>query len=184
MKKILTPLLMIIFVIGGAVAGDFLKNKGSDTPSADTHEPKDNEKKRAGSKPEKSSKKAKKGKSADKGGKGDSAVGSGQASYIKFKRQFVVPVMTRGKIEALVIMNLNLELNSDAPSNAYSLEPKLRDAITRELLALSNQGIFGDNLTSAESYENIRKTLLSACEQILPEGIQDILILDIARQEQ
>jgi hypothetical protein len=51
-------------------------------------------------------------------------------------------------------------------------------------LALSNAGVFGKNLTSSESYETVRSTLLSACEAILPNGIKDILILDIARQEQ
>ena len=68
--------------------------------------------------------------------------------------------------------------------SVYSLEPKLRDALTRELLSLSNKGVFGENLTSAESYEDVRRTLLSAVTAITPEGIQDILILDIARQEQ
>jgi len=212
MKKILFPVLMILFVIGGAIIGDFLKNKGQDNSATESHAPKKKAKKGDGhgadkkkddghgkdkrdkskkkkskkdkGKKDKGKKKKDKGHGKSKGGHGESSYGSSEVSYLKFKRQFVVPVMTQGKIDALVIMNLNLELNEDAPDNTYTLEPKLRDAITRELLALSNEGIFGENLTSAESYESLRRTVLSACRTIIPDGIKDILILDIARQEQ
>ncbi len=188
MKKILFPILMIIFVVGGAVAGDFVKNMGGDSSAtddakgskkkADSHS-KSNKKKDDGH--GKESNKKKKSKDSDHG---DDTSAYGQTTYLKFNRQFVVPVMSNGKISALVIMNLNLELDSNAPDNAYTFEPKLRDAITRELLALSNDGAFGKNLTSAETYENIRRTLLSASKVVIPDGVHDILILDLARQEQ
>ena len=175
---------MILFVIGGAVTADFLKTSNSANTVEQTHELKKKVKKGEGKKKKKEKKKKKKKKGKDKGGDGKTSNSYSDVSYLKFKRQFVVPVMTRGKIDALVIMNLNLELTPDAPDNAYTLEPKLRDAITRELLTLSNDGVFGANLTSAESYENVRRTLLTAAKTVLPDGIQDILILDIARQEQ
>ncbi len=173
MKKILFPILMILFVVGGAVAADFLRSPGSSNDDAAHSTVKD------------SDAKSKKGDDHGKKGKVDEKPSdNSNVAYLKFKRQFVVPVMKSGKIEALVIMNFNLELNDKAPDNAYSLEPKLRDAMTRELLAMSNDDLFGTNLTSAESYETVRNTLLRAARGIMPEGIQDILILDIARQEQ
>ncbi len=181
---------MIIFVVGGAVAGDFFKNRNADTAAESAHKSEKKVKKTGRHDKEKPShkkdkkEKKDKGHGKNKGGHGDAPYDFGEISYLKFKRQFVVPVMTHGKIDALVIMNLNLELNDNAPENTYSLEPKLRDAITRELLSLSNAGVFGESLTSSESYETVRSTLLSACKAILPTGIKDILILDIARQEQ
>ena len=202
MKKLLFPLLMIFFVIGGAVAADFVKRTGSagdtDKAHASDKKHKKSAKKKDGHKGDKKKgdshgkdkkskdkkSKDKKKKKKDKGGHGEESYASNDVSFFKFKRQFVVPVMTRGKIAALVIMNLSLELNSEIPENIYTLEPKLRDALTRELLSLSNKGVFGANLTSAESYEDVRRTLLSAVTAVTPEGIQDILILDIARQEQ
>lgn len=176
MKKILFPVFMILFVVGGAVAADFIRNSGS--PDSATAHASD---KGAHAKGDK--KKDKKGKKGAKGKNGDGSDG-GSISYLKFKRQFVVPVMKRGKIDALVIMNLNVELNDKAPDNAYSYEPKLRDAIMRELLSLSDGDMFGSGLTSAESYETLRATLVRASKAVLPEGVEDILILDIARQEQ
>jgi hypothetical protein len=81
-------------------------------------------------------------------------------------------------------MNLNYELNDDAPDNIYTFEPKLRDAIVRELLRLSDKGIFGEDLTTPQSYELLRSTLLEAGQKVVSEGIRDVLILDIARQDQ
>ena len=203
MKKILFPILMILFVVGGVVAADFVKGSSSsggggeaatskkDKKKADKAHAKDDkghgkdDKDHGKDKKSKKSKKKKdKGHKKGKGDHGGDSYDSDTIAFYKFKRQFVVPVMTRGKIEALVIMNLSLELNADAPDDVYTLEPKLRDALTRELLALSNKGIFGENLTSAESYEDLRSTLLSAVKSVTIEGIQDILILDVARQEQ
>ena len=189
MKKILFPILMILAVVGGAVAADFIRSSGGSKAeaSSEKHEKTSHKKdsKDSHAKTDKKSKKKKDdghGKSSDKGH--SSSSDSGNVAYLKFKRQFVVPVMQNGKIDALVIMNLNLELNDDVPDNAYSLEPKLRDALTRELLTLSDDDMFGTNLTSADSYEVLRSTLLRAAKAVMPEGIEDILILDIARQEQ
>lgn len=173
MKKIIFPILMILFVVGGAAGANFLRN-ASVAKAADAHSSGDGSE--AHGKEDSHGKKDKED--------GESKGGGADVTYMKFKRQFVVPVMRRDKIDALIIMNLNVELNDDAPSNIYNYEPKLRDAIMRELLSLSNDNIFGENLTSAESYETLRGTLLTAAKAVLPEGVQDILILDIARQEQ
>ncbi|MGJ8562371.1 MAG: hypothetical protein ACSHXY_02355 [Alphaproteobacteria bacterium] len=193
-KKILFPLFLMGAVVGGAVAADFVRNqssvsvkdkhadsKDSSHKKKDSHSKADShDKKDSHGKPKKPKKDKGHGKEKDKGHGSD----SGSVTYLKFKRQFVVPVMDKNKIEALVIMNLNLELNDDAPDNAYSLEPKLRDAIMRELLVLSSDDIFGANLTSAESYQTLRSTLLRASKAVISEGVEDILILDIARQDQ
>lgn len=190
MKKILMPILMILFVVGGAVAADFMKTSKASTAEAEDSDHSSKEKvKQGGDKKGKDSdgkKKSKKDKKSSKKSKdGDEGQnGSLEVSYLKFKRQFVVPVMKEGKIDALIIMNLNYELNSDAPENVYTYEPKLRDAIMRELLGLSRDGVFGEGLTSADSYEKIRNRLLGAGQAIIPEGIRGVLILDIARQEQ
>ncbi len=190
MKKILFPILMILAVVGGAVAADFIRSSGGAKAdaSAEKSEKKSAKKdsKDSHGKADKKDKKDKKDKGhSKKDDKGHSSESdSSNVAYLKFKRQFVVPVMQSGKIDALVIMNLNLELNGEAPDNAYSLEPKLRDALTRELLTLSDDDMFGANLTSADSYEILRSTLLRAAKAVMPEGIEDILILDVARQEQ
>ena len=172
LKKILGPVFLIIAVIGGAVAADFVKSRPSTESAAED-----------GKKSTKDAKDKKKKDSA-KGDDGKSGGSLDGPIYLKFKRQFVVPVMKSGEIDALVIMNLNYELDDDAPDNIYTFEPKLRDAIVRELLRLSDKGIFGEDLTTPQSYELLRSTLLEAGQKVVSEGIRDVLILDIARQDQ
>lgn len=192
-KNLLGSAFLIVAVVGGAVAGDFVKNRPAGENAsyeAKTSKKGAHGKKDSDSKADSHGKKDKKHKKADKKkGKGDKKGYDGGGSldgpsYLKFKRQFVVPVVKGRQIEALVIMNLNYELDEDAPDNVYSFEPKLRDAIVRELLTLSDEGIFSNDLTTPQNYELLRSTLLKAGQDVVPEGIKDVLILDIARQDQ
>lgn len=182
-KKILGSVLLVFSVVGGAVAADFIKHRA---PSGEGEHSKSASKEDSHGKADKKSKSGKKDKKGKDGSKGGDDLASliDGPTYLKFKRQFVVPVMKGKEIEALVIMNLNYELDGSAPENFYSYEPKLRDAIVRELLTLSDKGIFGEDLTTPQNYEKLRSTLLEAGQQVLTEGIKDVLILDIARQDQ
>lgn len=168
-KSVLKTAILMIAVVGGGVGGSLYKNMSSE---ASVETPKD------------SHAKADKKDSSDKQKKGDDKKSDGgDVRYQKFKRQFVIPVMGESKIKSLVIMNFNLELNSSAPSNSFSLEPKLRDAFMRDLLALSNEGVFNEDFTSPETYEEIRETLLGSSRRILNDGVNDVLILDIAKRD-
>ena len=183
-KKILSPVSLVFAVVLGGVSADFMRNKSayiggsasSTIPSYDNKKPSKNNTK----------KKNKKDNIKDKE-QGDNSKlnsASGDTSYMKFKRQFVIPIMDRDKIQSLVIMNINLELDKDAPQSAYTLEPKLRDAIMRELLALSHTGAFSDDLTSTETYNKLRNSLLTASQAVMKKGVKNVLILDLMRQDQ
>ena len=80
-------------------------------------------------------------------------------------------------------MNFNLELNDQAPSDSFNMEPKLRDAFMRDLLELSNQGLFSEELTSPKTFEIVRETLLGSSRRIIEQGVENVLILDIARRD-
>ncbi len=173
-KSVLKTAVLMIAVVAGGVGASFYKDMSAGG-SAEAHDDGHSKatKKDSHSKEKQSDKK-------DSHGKSD---GDGDVRYQKFKRQFVIPVMGEKKIKSLVIMNFNLELNGDAPSNSFSLEPKLRDAFMRDLLALSNEGIFNGDFTSPETFETIRETLLGSSRRILNEGVNDVLILDIAKRD-
>jgi hypothetical protein len=172
-KSVLKTAILMIAVVGGGVGGSIYKDMSSGDAAASGNEAHAKaDKKDSHSKDKKSDKKD-----------GDSKSEGGEVRYQKFKRQFVIPVMGDKKIKSLVIMNFNLELNEDAPSNSFSLEPKLRDAFMKDLLMLSNEGVFSDDLTSPESYEEIRETLLGSSRRILNDGVNDVLILDIAKRD-
>lgn len=173
-KSVFKTAVLMIAVVGGGVGASFYKDMSAGD-SAAAHDDGHSKvtKKDSHSKEKKSDKK-------DGHGKSD---GGGDVTYQKFKRQFVIPVMGEKKIKSLVIMNFNLELNSDAPSNSFSLEPKLRDAFMRDLLSLSNEGVFNGDFTSPETFETIRETLLGSSRRILNDGVNNVLILDIAKRD-
>ncbi len=192
-KNMLFPIVLIIVVIVGGVSADFLRDRRSsdstENSSSSTSKKKTSKDKTdAGhdAKKDKKKKKSKKKKKKDKydEDKGEYDTSLNKITYMKFKRQFVVPVMNGGKIESLVLLNLNLELGAEAPGNAYTLEPKLRDSIMRELLTLSHGGAFSHDLTSAETYDKLQTSLLAASERVITEGVKSVLILDLSRQDQ
>lgn len=168
-KGILKIVVLIVAVVAGGMGASFYKSvSASDTPGHETesHGEKDSHDK---------------SKKSDDGH--DKSSDSGTTSYMKFKRQFVIPVMKDNKIESLVIMNFNIEMNDAAPENSFNQEPKLRDAFMRSLLNLSNEGVFDDDLTSPETFDYIRETLVGAARGILSQGVENVLILDVAKRD-
>lgn len=125
-----------------------------------------------------------KGKKDKKGSGGHGSDGSsGDVSYFKFSREFVVPIMSDGSVRALVILHIQLEVDSEIASSLFSMEPKLRDNIMATLIEISHDGKLFDNLTDPEAYESIRALVLEGLREVKSEGIENILIVDLARQD-
>lgn len=175
MKAIIFPVVLGLSAAGGVVGADFAKTALS--PGGDTQTAK------AGGEYEKSGK-ASDGKSADKkGGAGDKAAYDGDIEFIKFKRQFVVPVLSNDEVDALILLNIGLEVPASQRDEMFRFEPRFRDAFIRELLQLSDLGYFDAELTSPDTYEVLRETMLRAAHDISKEGVKDVLILDLSRQD-
>ncbi|NHK26327.1 flagellar basal body-associated FliL family protein [Parvularcula flava] len=184
-KNLVGGIIMVIFVIGGAIAADALKpgekrffenaetggGHGDEAEaSADAH-----------GEPAKEKKTAK--KDAHGGGHGEPAM-TGSTAYYKFSRQFIVPVVSDSNVQSLVILDLNLEIEPNLAEDLYAMDPKLRDVIMTELIALSNEGRFDRRMTDPANYAEIRTRLLAAVQTIQQKGVRDVLILDMARQDQ
>ena len=211
MMKIVSIVLQVVFVSIGALGGLWLKAGSSSggAPAENSeahgdadathgekapHAAKDDHDEKAAKKKEKKAKKEKKKKKKDDhGGGGDDHGGGGgdhgesgggdEFSFMKFGRQFIVPVIRSDNVNALVVIDINLELNPNSAERAYSREPKIRDALLSALLTLSNEGAFEDNLLEDENVLEIRTRLLAAAQTILGDDAIDILILSIARQD-
>ena len=104
-------------------------------------------------------------------------------SYVKLNNQFVIPVVNEGRVSALVVMALNIELNSGGPELVYKFEPKLRDAFLRVLFDHANTGGFDGNFTSSRNMGQLRKALFESAQNILGPAISDVLVVDIVRQD-
>ncbi len=190
MKAIVNIVVCCLAAVGGTLASSTLKAKAA-SPSeahassgADGHGNSDKHAKSEDKGHGKSDKKAKsKGHGKDKGHDESSPKSSDDFEFLKFKRQFVVPVIGEDRVNALVLLNIGISLSGDVKEELFQLEPKFRDAFMRELLSMSNAGYFNDGLTDPQTYEVLRETLLRAAKDIENVGVRDILILDFARQD-
>jgi len=185
LKFLLPSIIAVLGVLAGTVVGNMLKPAPkaeaasigmSEGPGGeDLSEDKDETDVSA---PEKAKGDGKAGK-----GKGRKDGASGDVSYYKFSREFVVPIMEDGTVNALVILHLQLEIDSSISSSLFSMEPKLRDNIMTTLIAISHEGLLFDNLTDPESYESIRSLVLEGLKDVQTQGIENVLIVDLARQD-
>lgn len=181
MKALLFPIILAIFAAGGVLAADMVRGDGSAPAEASDTAHKD--KADSHGKPEKADSHGKKDKKASgHGDKGEDSY-SGDTDFIKFKRQFVVPVLKDNAVDALILINLALEVPSSKRDEMFRLEPRFRDAFIRELLQLSDDGYFDQELTSSDTYEILRETLSRAASDISEGGVDKILILDLSRQD-
>jgi hypothetical protein len=120
------------------------------------------------------------------GGGGPSELGAGgeaEAEFVKLNNQFVVPVVAEGRVAALVVMSVSLEVAPGAREAVFSHEPKLRDSFLRVLFDHANAGGFDGIFTTSENLGTLRMALLEAARSVLGDRVADVLILDMMRQD-
>ena len=103
--------------------------------------------------------------------------------YAKLPNQFIVPVMTKGKVTAMVILSLSLEVSYGTTQEVYKIEPKLRDVFLQVMFDHANAGGFNGSYTDGANLLLLRRALLEAAKGVLKDTVKDVLIIDIVRQE-
>lgn len=103
--------------------------------------------------------------------------------YVKLSNQFVIPVVEDGKVAAMVILALTLEVGAGTTEAIYAREPKLRDALLQVLFDHANSGGFNGSFTDASNLVLLRKALLETAQTTIGSNVSDVLISDIARQD-
>lgn len=168
MKQALTALIVIVCIIAGGFAGHLLKvgpGAVSGASAAATADTAVNEEEAETQAPEKAA-----------------PAPSGDVIFYKFSREFVVPILKDGHVVSLVLLHINLEADASISDKLFSMEPKLRDNIMTTLVQLSNDGETFETITNVDSYESLRKMILMNLENVVAEGIYNVLILDMAKQ--
>jgi len=107
-----------------------------------------------------------------------------EREYAKLNNQFIIPVLKEGRVTAMVVLSLNLEVVIGERTAVFASEPKLRDAFLQAMFDHANSGGFSGNFTSGENMRTLRNDLLRRAHEIVGEQITDVLILDIVRQDQ
>lgn len=104
--------------------------------------------------------------------------------YIRLNNQFVVPLLTEGEVDSLVLLSIAIEVPSGQEESARMVEPKLRDRFLQVLFDHANAGGFDGLFTAASAMRELRSSLLAAAQEEVGKLVTDVLILDLARQDQ
>ncbi len=103
--------------------------------------------------------------------------------YVKFNSQFVVPLQTEGRVTALLVANLLLEVPEGSTEAAVIREPRVRDEFLKILFNMAAEGAFAEDLFAPEIQTELRGRLLTAARSILGNQINAVLISDFLKQD-
>lgn len=103
--------------------------------------------------------------------------------YVKLNNQFVVPVVSVTKVDALIVVSLSVEVPQGRKEEVYAREPKLRDAFLQVFFDHANTGGFKGTFTNSNNMDILRRALLETAHDVGGDLISDVLIMDIARQD-
>ena len=103
--------------------------------------------------------------------------------YVKLNNQFVIPVVEAGQVAALVVVSLSLEVVAGGTETVFEREPKLRDVFLQVLFDHANAGGFRGAFTDGSNLIVLRQALKEVAMQVLGDKVSDVLIVDIARQD-
>ncbi|MEM9015107.1 MAG: hypothetical protein AAGB02_08360 [Pseudomonadota bacterium] len=162
--KIIFPFVILASAALGGGGGYLLKNKSS-AAEAETKVEKDEKPKKQGKK-----------------GKGKSAGVASPVVYMKFSRQFVVPIIKNGRPAMMMIFDINIVLDDATAEGAYGYEPLLRDAMLADLLRMASEGILTKSTEDQSAMKIVKERLLTIAQEKLGEGASDILLLDVGLQ--
>ena len=104
--------------------------------------------------------------------------------YFNFRRNFIVPVVGTDRVQALVLLNVSVEMDEVNIDSAQQREPNIRDAFMKSLLAMSHEGLFNQDITDPDVYSEIQQRLLETAKYSIDESVRSILLVDSARQDQ
>ena len=106
-----------------------------------------------------------------------------EPEYVKLNNQFIVPVVEQGRVAAMVVLSLSLEVTTGSTETVYEREPKLRDVFLQVLFDHANVGGFSGSFTDGANLIVLRTSLKEAAGLVLGTVVKDVLITDIARQD-
>ncbi|WP_339769172.1 flagellar basal body-associated FliL family protein [uncultured Pseudosulfitobacter sp.] len=106
-----------------------------------------------------------------------------EREYVKLSNQFVVPIVDREAVRALMVLALSVEVTIGSKDAVYLREPKLRDSFLQVLFDHANLGGFEGEFTSANNLSVLRAALLEVAQKDMGPIVTDVLIADIGRQD-
>jgi hypothetical protein len=162
MRKLLPALMALIGTGAGVGAGLFFAPAPAEDAATDAQAPRAQ------------------GEEAAPAAPGSEAV---TRDFVRLNNQFVVPIVEDGRIGAMVVLSLSIEVTAGNAQTVYALEPKLRDGFLQVLFDHANRGGFDGAFTNANSMDVLRRMLAQVAHDLLGTVAHGVLITEIARQD-
>jgi len=175
MRKLL-PLLLALVGLGGGI-GAGLALKPAPEPGVETHA------EAGGGTAEESADHVAASPEAGEHAAASGETTEGGPEFVRLNNQFVVPVVSNGRVSSLVVMSISLQVGAGARETVFAREPKLRDSFLQVLFDHANAGGFNGMFTTADNLRTLRMALLEAAQKALGDLVTDVLIIDLVRQD-
>lgn len=107
----------------------------------------------------------------------------GSTETLRLPGQYVVPLLTEGRVRSMVVLSLALDLSEGHGINLQRHEARLRAVLLQTLFDHANLGGFDGVFTAGEALIALRRTLLGVVRQELGDAVQDVLVTELLRQE-
>ncbi|QIE56975.1 flagellar basal body-associated protein FliL [Pikeienuella piscinae] len=105
------------------------------------------------------------------------------ADYVKLDRQFVVPVITAERVDALIVISMAVEVAPGGSDAVFAQEPKLRDEFLRVLFIHAQSGGFSGAFTEPHVLDDLRAALTASARRLLGDTARGVLLTNIVRQD-
>ena len=105
------------------------------------------------------------------------------SEYVKLNNQFVIPVIEEGRIAAMVIASLSVEVAAGQKAVVYEHEPKLRDAFNEVFFLHANAGGFSGVFTDTAPMNRLQLSLTEVTQTLLGSTVKGVLVDSIMRQD-
>lgn len=102
---------------------------------------------------------------------------------VRMPNQFAVPLITDGRVRAMVVVGVALELTEGHEFSLSRDEPRLRAAFLQLFFDHANIGGFDGVFTSGEALLALRRALRDTARQVFGPSVHDVLITELMRQE-
>ncbi len=109
---------------------------------------------------------------------------TGDTEFVDFSRQFVVPVITKERMESLVVASISVEIAAGQAEAFFAKEPRLRDSMMQVMFDHANLGGFDGPFTNSTRLHVLRRNLLEAADNVVGDVVVSVLFGELARQDQ
>ena len=106
-----------------------------------------------------------------------------EVEFVRLNNQFIVPIVTDGRVGALVVLAVSLEVDLGLREQVFAVEPKLRDGFLGVLFDHANAGGFDGIFTTSDNLRALRAALHEVAQSALGPGVRQVLIIDLVRQD-